>query len=286
MRRRSIVIGGLAGIAFAPSWALAQQTSVKTPRIGVLSPADSDKAASLEAFREALRELGYVEGQNIALEFCLGNWALLPGLATELVQLPVDAILVDGGAGVVRAVMQMTDRIPIVSATGGDLVVTGVVANLARPGGTVTGFTLGHSELNPKRLEILRTTFPDKSSVALLVNSSNANASEYLSGTEEAARTMGVQRTARVEVATLEALLALKPAVFDGAEAVMVLPDAVFWNHRRAIVALLDAARLPAIYPERICRGWRVDGLRRQRARQFPPRCRLYRPHTEGRQPR
>src|SRR5437870_362392 len=103
------------------------------PRIGVLSPADSEKAETLGAFRAGLRELGYIEGHNIALDFRLahGNSALLPQLAAELVQLPLDAILVDGGPGAVRSVMQLTQRIPIVSATGGDPVVTGVVANLS-----------------------------------------------------------------------------------------------------------------------------------------------------------
>src|SRR5437763_15352158 len=137
MRRRSIVLAGLAGLILAPVASRAQQASGKMPRIGVLSPADSEQAATLGAFREGLRDLGYVEGRNIALEFRLGhgNSALLPQLAAELVQLPLDAILVDGGPGAVRSVMQLTQRIPIVGATGGDPVVTGVVSNLSRPGG-------------------------------------------------------------------------------------------------------------------------------------------------------
>jgi ABC-type uncharacterized transport system substrate-binding protein len=252
MRRRGVIVAGLAGLVLGPEPSFAQQASGKVPRIGVLSPADSDKAATLDAFRSGLRELGYIEGRNIVLDFRLGhgNSALLPKLAAELVQLPVDAILVDGGPGVVRTVMQLTQRIPIVSATGGDPVVTGVVANLSRPGGNVTGFTLGHSELNPKRLEMLRTAFPDVSAVAALVNSSNANAAEYLREVDDAARAIGV-RIAHVEAPNLEALRSLKPSIFTGAEAVVVLPDAVFWNHRRTIVALIDAAHLPAIYPER-----------------------------------
>ena len=165
--------------------------------------------------------------------------------------MPVDAILVDGGPGVARAVMQLTTRIPIVSATGGDPVVTGVVSNLGHPGGNVTGFTLGHSELNPKRLELLRTAFPNVLAVAALVNSSNANASEYLKEIEQAGPTIGVQRIARVEVPNLDALRSLKPTILAGNDGVVVLPDAVFWNHRRVIVALIEAARLPAIYPER-----------------------------------
>lgn len=251
MRRRSIIIAGLVWFPLASSF--AQKASGQIPRIGVLSPADTDKAGTLQAFREGLRDLGYVEGRNILLEFRLahGDSSLLPHLAEELVQLPVDVILADGGPGVVRAVMELTDRIAIVSAAGGDPVVTGVVSNLSHPGGNVTGFTMGHSELNGKRLEMLRAAFPGISTVAALVNSSNANAKEYLKEIDDAARSVGVQKIVRVEVANLNALHSLKPVAFTGADGVVVLPDAVFWNHRGEIVALMDAVRLPAIYPER-----------------------------------
>ena len=253
MRRRSIIIAGLAGFFLASERSFAQQPSGQIPRVGVLSPADTDKAVTLQAFKEGLRQLGYVEGRNILLEFRLaqGDSSLLPRLAEELVRLPVDAILVDGGPGVVRIVMQLTDRIPIVSAVGGDPVVTKVVTNLAHPGGNVTGFTLGHSELNGKRLEMLRAAFPGISTVAALVNSSNANAKEYLEEIGDAARSMGVQKIVPIEVADLNELHSLKPVAFTGADGVVVLPDAVFWNHRGEIVALMDAVRLPAIYPER-----------------------------------
>jgi ABC-type uncharacterized transport system substrate-binding protein len=253
VRRRSIIIAGLAKFLLASERSFAQKPSGQIPRIGVLSPADTDEAVTLQAFREGLRDLGYVEGRNILLEFRLahGDSSLLPHLAEELVKLPVNVILVDGGPGVVRAVMELTDRIAIVSATGGDPVVTRVVSNLSHPGGNVTGFTLGHSELNGKRLEMLRAAFPGISTVAALVNSSNANASEYLKEIDDAARSVGVQKMVRVEVADLNALHSLKPVAFTGADGVMVLPDAVFWNHRGEIVALMDAVRLPAIYPER-----------------------------------
>ena len=253
MRRRSIIIAGLAGFLLASERSFAQKASGQIPRIGVLSPADTDKVVTLRAFREGLRDLGYVEGRNILLEFRLahGESSLLPHLAEELVQLPVDVILVDGGPGVVRTVMELTDRIAIVSAAGDDPVVTGVVSSLSHPGGNVTGFTMGHSELNGKRLEMLRTAFPGISTVAALVNSSNANASEYLKEIDDAARSVGVQKIVRVEVANLNALHSLKPVAFTGADGVVVLPDAVFWNHRGEIVALMDAVRLPAIYPER-----------------------------------
>jgi ABC-type uncharacterized transport system substrate-binding protein len=251
MRRRTIIVG-LASV-FISKLSVAQQPSSKIPRVGILSPADSDRAVTLEAFRAGLRDLGYTEGQNIALEFRLGRGdsSLLPQLAAELVKIPVDAILVDGGPGVARVVMQLTDRIPVVSATGGDPVATGLVSNLAHPGGNITGFTLGHSELNPKRLELLRAAFPNVFAVAALVNSSNANASEYLNEIEKAGPAIGVQKITPVEVPNLDALRSLKPTVVAGHDGVVVLPDAVFWNHRRVIVALLEAARLPAIYPER-----------------------------------
>lgn len=252
MKRRFflMMLGGATALRRLPA---AAEPSRLLPRIGIVTPADSDRTPLFDAFRAGLRDLGYVEGRNIVLEFRLahGEWSLLPQLAAELVRLPVDAILVDGGPGVARAVMESTKLIPIVIATGGDPVVTGVVANLSHPGGNVTGFTLGHSELNAKRLEMLRSAFPQISSVAALVNPSNANATEYLKEIDEAGHAIGVRSVTRVEASDLDALLALKPSAFVGNEAVLVVPDAVFWNHRREIIALIDETRLPAIYPER-----------------------------------
>jgi len=169
MKRRSVVIGGLAALLLAPERPTAQQTQSKIPRVGILSVADSERTAALDAFRQALRDLGYVEGRNIILEFRLarGNLSLGPQLAAELVALPVDIIVADG---VTADAAAASDRIPIVAVALMDPVQRGFAASLARPGGNITGFTLMHTELNAKRLELLRTAFPYINAVAALVN--------------------------------------------------------------------------------------------------------------------
>ena len=250
MKRRSVVIAGLAALLLAPERSTAQQTQSKIPRVGILSVADSERTAALDAFRQALRDLGYVEGRNIILEFRLarGNLSLGPQLAAELVALPVDIIVADG---VTADAAAASDRIPIVAVALMDPVQRGFAASLARPGGNITGFTLMHTELNAKRLELLRTAFPYINAVAALVNPANPSHKLALEQTETAAGSLGLGNIARVEAESAAALRALRPAVFSAANAVVVVPDGMFYNYRRDVVALANAARLPAIYPER-----------------------------------
>jgi len=111
--------------------------------------------------------------------------------------------------------------------------------------------TLGHDELNIKRVEILSTAFPSVSVIAVLVNSSSPNTPPFIEQTERAAKSLGIGDVRRVSAGSVETLLSLDPSAFTGADGVVVLPDAVFWNHRRQIVALVSRTRLPAIYPER-----------------------------------
>jgi putative ABC transport system substrate-binding protein len=131
-----------------------------------------------------------------------------------------------------------------------DLVRQGSAASVSRPGGNVTGFTLMHVELNAKRVELLRTAFPNITAVTALVNPANPGSKLSLEGTEGAARSIGLGSVARVEAERVATLRVLSPAVFSGADAVIVL-DGVFYNYRRDVVALINAVRLPAIYPER-----------------------------------
>ena len=231
---------------------LAQQPAGKMPRVGILTPADNDKTTIFEAFKQGLRELGYVEGRNIVLEFrsARGDVSRLPQLAAELAALPVDVIVTDGGAAAVVA-GQATKRIPIVMGAGPDPVSFGLAASHSQPGGNFTGFTLMAAELNAKRLDLLRTAFPNVTALAVLVNPSNASSAAYLRDSEGAAGAMGLRIVARIEAAGTEALLALTPSVFAEATGVTVLPDPMFWNHRQAIIALVNAARLPAMYSER-----------------------------------
>ena len=188
-----------------------------------------------------------VEGRNIILEFRLAHsdFTLLPKLAAELVNLPADIVVADNGLDVLAKETRTT---PIVAMMG-DPMQFGVVSSLSRPGGNVTGFTFMHKELSAKRLEILHEAFPDFSMVAVLRNPSTG-ATTTLQATEEAARSIGVTLVT-VAAGSVDALRALSPTVFAGVGGVVVLGDGMFWNNRRDIVALVNAARLPAIYPER-----------------------------------
>jgi len=126
----------------------------------------------------------------------------------------------------------------------------GFAQSLAHPGGNITGFTLMHTELNGKRLDLLRSAFPHIT-VAALVNPANPSHKLALEQTETAARSLGLGNVRRVETASAATLRALRPEVLFGADAVVVVPDGTFYNYRRDVIALINAAHLPAIYPER-----------------------------------
>jgi putative ABC transport system substrate-binding protein len=250
MKRRS-VIAALAGLLVASERPLAQQVPAKIPGVGILAPAESDKTAFFDAFRAGLRELGYVEGRNIILEFRLAHfdYTLLPGLAQKLVDLPVDVLVASGGP-TARIAMEATREIPIITI-GVDPALFGRVGSLARPRVNVTGFTLMTPELTAKRLEVLRSALPNITAVAVLLNTANPSSKAYWQTTEEAAWSFGLPIVARVEAESVEALLALRPTAFTDAGAVVVMQDGLFWNHRRDVLALVNSARLPAIYAER-----------------------------------
>jgi putative tryptophan/tyrosine transport system substrate-binding protein len=135
MRRRVVVIAGLAALLLTTEWAGAQQSPVIIPRVGILTAADSDRTPIFNAFREGLRDLGYVEGRNIVLEFRLahGDFSLLPKLAAELVNLPADIIVADNG---LDALASTTRTTPIVAVMG-DPMFLGLISSLSRPGGNV-----------------------------------------------------------------------------------------------------------------------------------------------------
>jgi ABC-type uncharacterized transport system substrate-binding protein len=155
--------------------AASAQLPARVPRIGILSPAPEAAAspggtAVFDAFREALHQLGYVEGKSIALEFRLagGKYERLQELAADLVRLPVDIIVTDGGDAVARAALDATRTIPIVMATVNEPVANGLVASIARPGGNITGFTLAYVELATKRLQLLKEMIPTVTRVGVL----------------------------------------------------------------------------------------------------------------------
>jgi putative ABC transport system substrate-binding protein len=169
-------------------------------------------------------------------------------MAAGLVALPVDVIVVEG---VTADAVGATNRIPIVSPVMMDPVERGFAASLSHPGGNITGLTLMHTELNAKRLDLLRAALPYITAVTALVNPANPSHKLAFEETETAARSIGLGSVARAEAESAAALRALRPAVFSGASAVVVVPDGMFYSYRRDVVALVNAARLPAIYPER-----------------------------------
>ena len=193
MTDRRTFVGTVACALLASPFAAKAQQAGRIWRIGVLASAPGDSALS-EAFRKGLRELGYVDGQNVRFEyrFAAGNNELLPGLAADLVRSNVDLILTDGNAAV-HAAKTVTSTIPIVMGTSGDPISSGVVRSLRRPGGNVTGLTLFGLELSGKRLELITSVFSKAvTQVGLLINLTNPQAAPLRSQTELAARSLGL----------------------------------------------------------------------------------------------
>jgi len=236
----------------------AQQPK-KIPRIGFLMPSTADAQSNrTDAFRKRLRELGYVEGQNISIEYryAEGKPSRLPELVAELVRLKVDAIIA-GTNTIARTAAAATKTIPIIMASGSDPVATGLVASLARPGGNVTGFTNLPTDLGPKRLELLKQIFPRLAYVAVLPSPSRT--ARELKEMQTAAPSLQIQlRILEVRVAgDLEK--AFKEATKARAEALVVTSDGtgLFVANRKQIVELAVKSHLPAIYPGS---AWVDDG--------------------------
>jgi putative ABC transport system substrate-binding protein len=167
----------LLSLLVAPLTAVVAQPREKVSRVGYLNPgsaADPARLRRFEAFRQGLRELGYVDGQTIALEprWAEGSYERYPALAADLVRLPVDVLVVVGGAAT-KAALQATKTIPIVMSVVIDPVGSGLVPNLAHPGGNVTGITMMATDLVGKQLEVLKEVLPTVSRVALLWNPDN-----------------------------------------------------------------------------------------------------------------
>jgi ABC-type uncharacterized transport system substrate-binding protein len=232
----------------------AQQPG-KVPRIGVLVSASAAATVPfIDALQQGLRELGYVEGKNIAIErrFAELKFDRLPNLATELVRLKVDVIVAAGSNLAVRAAQQATSTIPIIIITASDPVELGHVASLARPGGNITGFTSIATELMGKHLELLAEALPQVKRVAVFTAARQVDrwkATEEYKETEAAARVLGVK---------LQILTARDPDTIDNAftaiakeraEALVVGSSPRFVQNRARIVMQAVTHRLPAIYP-------------------------------------
>ncbi len=236
------------GLLLVPLTADAQQSG-KVPRIGILPPGPISKRVHLwEAFRQGLRDLGYVEGQNITLVFPSSEVRpeRLHHLAAELVNLKVD-VIVAATTDAVHAAAETTKTIPIVMPVAVP-VETGLVASLARPGGNITGLTLMASELSGKRLELLKTVVPRVSRIAVLLNPAAAVVPALMKETEVGARVLGIQLLP-LEVRGPDDLESVFQAAIKGrAGALITVDDALIFTHRTRIVNLAAKSRLPAIY--------------------------------------
>jgi putative ABC transport system substrate-binding protein len=249
MHRRTLLVGSL-GLLAAPLAAEAQEHKPgKVPRVGLLT----DESVSLawaalpvEAFSKGLRDLGWIEGQNVTFErrYAEGKYEVLPGLAAELVRLRVD-VIVAFGTPATRAAKNATETIPIVFARVGDPVGSGLVRSLARPGGNLTGVSVLSVELGAKRLELLREALPGVTRVGVLWDPSFSPDAPELRQIEGAARSFGVR---------LQPVAVQRPEEFEGAllamkrqraGAVYVMGGLVFAEHRKRLADLAAKIRLP-----------------------------------------
>ena len=250
-RREFISLLGGAAAALLSRWprAASAQQSAKTARIGVLA---SSPLPPLQRFSRKLQEYGYVEGQNIRFEyrFVEGRDDLYPALAAELVALPVD-IMVTWGAPAAVAAKRATRTIPIVMGAIGDPISIGVVSNLARPDGNITGFAAQNLELEVKRLELLKDLLPRLSRVGILANATNP----FLEVLMKKLRPTAGQLQVALELFEVRnsdeigsVLIRLDQARPDG---VLVSPDLLLLTKRAEIAASLTKSNLPAVYPFR-----------------------------------
>ena len=248
MDRRRFV-GSVAGALLArPFAARAQQKAM--PVIGVLSTGSPSVSSRLfMAFRQGLSEAGYVEGQNLAIEYrsAEGHYDRLPALAADLVGRKVDLILANSPPSALAA-KGATSTIPIVFRGGSDPVGEGLVASLARPGGNLTGVFLIAGELTAKRLELLSELVPRARMIALLVNQTNVTAEHIIRDVQEAARTKGLQLHVLKASSESEIDAAFASLVQRHAGALVVGADPFLSSRREQLVALASRHAVPSIY--------------------------------------
>ena len=256
MIRRRVVLGSALAL-FGPLWR-AQGQAPKVPLVGIVFALPLPHAFK-DAFQQGLREAGYVEGRNILVEYRTtgGRPELFAALAKELVSLPVDVLVAGGGGPGVRAAMNATRTIPIVIPASTDPVREGWAQTLARPGGNATGFSIVETEINAKRLEVLKEMLPAVRRVAILNDPKAGNADDQIRALEKAARTMNVQvpafraSDARELDAVFQAIRAAK------CDALVVTASSTFNAHRERLIALAHEQRMPTLWEHR---GFSVVG--------------------------
>jgi len=254
VKQFGIILTLALGILLAPLTADAQRPG-KIPRIGFLgSRSPSDMAPQVEVFRQALREVGHVEGQNIAIEYryAEGKSDRSPSLAADLVRLKLDVIVTTGTLPTLAA-RNATRTIPIVMLGVGDPIGSGLIASLARPGGNVTGLSLfAGVEILGKSLELLKEAIPTASRVAVLVNPSNPVVHrQQLGAISVAAERLKLELQILTASGPSEFESAFRSATQKRANALDVVPETLFFMHQKQIVDLAAKTRLPAIYGSR-----------------------------------
>ena len=232
-------------------WTLAEaQHASRTYRLGFLSSlshaAVSDR---IDAFRRGLRELGYVEGTNLTIEwrYADGKIQRLPNLAAELVRLKVD-VIVTGGPAVNRFAKEATTTIPIVLSFDNDPVGNGFAASLARPGGNITGFSTHYPEISGKQIELLKEIVPRLSRLAVIGNASMPGNAQALRETENAAKAFGLKLKSLDVQSAADIEAGFVSAEKDRCDAVIVLGSQVVTSHAKQFAAMAANSRLPAIY--------------------------------------
>ena len=242
--KKKLIFLTLCALLFALSLPVEAQQPKKVYRLGYLSGEGGINERE-EAIRQGLRELGYIEGQNLVIEwrFAKGDADRLPALAVELVGLKPD-VLVTGGTGPARALKNATTTIPIVVASAGDMVGRGLVASLARPGGNITGSTSIAPELNGKRLEILKEIVPKAARVAFLYY---PNEQDELRELEIAARALGLKILPSEVQQASQFQSAYAAMTKEHADALIISRNPFMNTHRKALIDLATKHRLPAM---------------------------------------
>ena len=237
----------------APRTSQAQHAT-HVPRLGLLMPGSATGYVSrLEAFRHGLRDLGYVEGQNIMLESrsAEGRFERLPDLAAELIHLKVD-VLVTSGSQPVQALQHATSTIPIVGVVLADPIGTGFAASFARPGGNITGLAFHNTDLSTKRLALLKEAIPGVTRIAVLWDSHNPASASAVRATQEAARSLGVQLLL-LEVQGPEDFASAFDAAHQGhAQALLQVGSPLFSTHSKTLLDLVAKSQLPATCETRV----------------------------------
>ena len=249
MKRRNF-LAGLVGIAW-PLTALAQQPAM--PVVGFLNSASPQPFENYVAgFRAGLKETGYVDGQNVAIEFrwAEGHYDRLPGMAADLVR-KVAVLVATGGSPAVLAAKAATTTVPIVFTIGGDPVRLGIVTSLSRPGGNMTGVDMFVNQMETKRLGLLRALVPKADLIAILLNPKNPIATDQMKEVQEVARATGQQIQILPASSESEINAAFTTVVQLHAAAMLVCGDPFFNSQRDKIIAQAAQHAIPAIYEQR-----------------------------------